>query len=256
LPFPQTPQALPSHNVYGPTEATILITMGVFTEDNVGNGIHVGRPNTNAHTYIVDRSMRPVPPGVPGELLLSGPRLAGGYVGREDLTADKFVPNPCLELLASSIPAGMKQHYGMAYRTGGLDSGAAGCVLPGTCRRPKACASESASLIWRRACVTPAVFLWPSAWRDLAAIWGPTAAGDLVRWRPDGNLDFLGRIDRQVKVNGVRIELGEVEAALGSAQGEPALVPARDCKASTHPPLGCRLLPCMYSQVATHVSCM
>jgi hypothetical protein len=72
----------------------------------------------------------------------------------------------------------------------------------------------------------------------------------LVRWRPDGNLDFLGRIDRQVKVNGVRIELGEVEAALGSAQGEPALVPACNFKAPMHPSLGCRLLPDMYSQVA------
>ncbi|KAI3432787.1 hypothetical protein D9Q98_010372 [Chlorella vulgaris] len=155
-----TPQALPSHNVYGPTEATILITMGVFTEDNVADGIHIGRPNTNAHTYIVDSSLRPVPPGVPGELLLSGPRLAAGYVGRPDLTADKFVPNPCLELVKGDIPAGMERFYEMAYHT-----------------------------------------------------------GDLVRWRPDGNLDFLGRIDRQVKVNGVRIELGEVEAALGSAAG-------------------------------------
>lgn len=41
-----------------------------------------------------------------------------------------------------------------------------------------------------------------------------------MRWRPDSYLDFLGRIDRQVKVNGVRIELGEVESTIGSYAGE------------------------------------
>jgi non-ribosomal peptide synthetase component F len=45
-------------------------------------------------------------------------------------------------------------------------------------------------------------------------------AGDLVRWRPDGYIDFMGRIDRQVKINGVRLELGEVEITLSSFEGE------------------------------------
>jgi acyl-CoA synthetase (AMP-forming)/AMP-acid ligase II len=44
--------------------------------------------------------------------------------------------------------------------------------------------------------------------------------GDLVRWAPRGNLEYLGRVDRQVKVNGVRIELGEVEAVVEQLDGE------------------------------------
>ncbi len=51
----------------------------------------------------------------------------------------------------------------------------------------------------------------------------PLCAGDLCRFRPDGEIECLGRVDRQVKISGVRIELGEVEAALGSAPGEPAV---------------------------------
>ena len=43
--------------------------------------------------------------------------------------------------------------------------------------------------------------------------------GDVVRYRPDGNLEYLGRLDHQVKLRGIRIELGEIEAALSATPG-------------------------------------
>ena len=93
------------------------------------------------------------------DLLPAWPPFAG-YAGRPDLTANKFIPNHCLDLIKDLIPPQMLRYYQLAYRT-----------------------------------------------------------GDLVRWRPDGCIEYLGRIDRQVKINGVRIEIGEVEAALAGAPG-------------------------------------
>ena len=86
-------------------------------------GMTIGFPEANMHCYIVDRSMQPVPPGVPGELLLSGPRLARGCAGRDDLTADKFISNPCLEDVEELLPKSLRQYFRMAYRTGGCQFG-------------------------------------------------------------------------------------------------------------------------------------
>jgi non-ribosomal peptide synthetase component F len=75
------------HNEYGPTEATIGATIMMCSPDM--QRITIGRPHSNAHCYVVDSQLQLVPPGVPGELLLSGPGLAIGYVGRPEMTADR-----------------------------------------------------------------------------------------------------------------------------------------------------------------------
>ena len=75
-------------NVYGPTEATIWAT----SADLPATGI--GRPFWNTRAYVLDATFRPAPVGVPGELYLAGVQLARGYVGRPDLTAERFQPTP------------------------------------------------------------------------------------------------------------------------------------------------------------------
>ncbi len=75
-------------NQYGPTETTIYATAAVLPESGIG------RPVRNTQARILDASLRPVPAGVPGELYLAGAQLARGYVGRPDLTAERFVADP------------------------------------------------------------------------------------------------------------------------------------------------------------------
>jgi amino acid adenylation domain-containing protein len=79
-------------NLYGPTEDTTY-----STEQRVDAGDQrepaIGRPLPGGRAYVLDRSGRPVPPGVAGELLLGGAGLARGYLGRGDLTAERFVPD-------------------------------------------------------------------------------------------------------------------------------------------------------------------
>jgi amino acid adenylation domain-containing protein len=83
----------PVWNMYGPTETTIWSTVYQVEERHRGL-IPIGKPIANTQAYILDVNHRPVPIGVPGELYLAGDGLARGYLGRPDLTAERFVPNP------------------------------------------------------------------------------------------------------------------------------------------------------------------
>jgi amino acid adenylation domain-containing protein len=131
-------------NMYGPSEFTTYSTVAAVPPGERSPAI--GPPVRGARTHVVDRLGAPVPPGVVGELWMAGSGLARGYLGRPELTAARFTPDPFSGVAGERV-----------YRT-----------------------------------------------------------GDLVRHRPDGELEFLGRIDHQVKVRGFRIELGEIEEALRS----------------------------------------
>ncbi len=142
-------------NMYGPTETTIWSTTGPAEE--TPGPCPIGTPIANTQVYVLDPEMQPVPVGIAGELWIGGDGVTPGYLGRDDLTADRFRPDP--------------------FRAGGR-------------------------------------------------IYG---TGDLVRWRADGRLDFVGRADAQVKLRGYRIELGEIEAALEGCTGvAQAVVLARE----------------------------
>lgn len=129
-------------NMYGPTETTIWSSTGPALSNGAG-AVPLGTPIANTQLYILDDALRPVPRSAAGELFIGGDGVTRGYLGREDLTRERFLENPFV--------AG-----GRIYRT-----------------------------------------------------------GDLVRIGGDGEIQFIGRADHQVKVRGYRIELGEIEARLG-----------------------------------------
>jgi amino acid adenylation domain-containing protein len=81
------------HNLYGPTEAAIDVSHWHCRSDDRRRSVPIGRPISNIQLYVVDEAGRPAPIGVPGELLIGGVGVASGYLGKPELTREKFVPD-------------------------------------------------------------------------------------------------------------------------------------------------------------------
>ncbi|HEV3316063.1 MAG TPA: amino acid adenylation domain-containing protein [Candidatus Angelobacter sp.] len=132
-------------NMYGITETTVHVTyQRVTAELACGSASVIGVKIPDLQLYVLEEGMEPAAIGVVGELYVGGGGVARGYLGRAELTAERFVPHPYSEVVGERL-----------YRS-----------------------------------------------------------GDLGRYRADGTVEYLGRMDHQVKIHGHRIELGEIETML------------------------------------------
>ncbi len=82
------------HNLYGPTEASVEVTHWQSPGGTELVAAPIGRPVANTRAYVLDQALRPMAPGVPGELYLAGAGLAHGYLNRPVLSAERFVADP------------------------------------------------------------------------------------------------------------------------------------------------------------------
>jgi len=185
-------------NTYGPTETTVSV---IAAELDGLSGLDrrlcvpIGTPYRDVRVYIMDAYGHCLPPGVHGEIVIAGPTVASGYLGRAELTAERFVSDP----FSTNPDARL-------YRT-----------------------------------------------------------GDVGRWREDGQLEFRGRDDRQVKLSGYRVDLGDIEATLARANGvaraavvlsdapEPALLAFVSRDPSQPAPAGAALRRWLQSQLPAYM---
>jgi amino acid adenylation domain-containing protein len=95
------------HNHYGPSETHVVTTLTLKPGNHIPKHPTIGKPIINTDLYIMDRNKQLVPIGIPGELYIAGNQVGRGYIGKEELTREKFLENP--------FPGG-----GKLYRTGDM----------------------------------------------------------------------------------------------------------------------------------------
>nr|P25464.1 RecName: Full=N-(5-amino-5-carboxypentanoyl)-L-cysteinyl-D-valine synthase; AltName: Full=Delta-(L-alpha-aminoadipyl)-L-cysteinyl-D-valine synthetase; Short=ACV synthetase; Short=ACVS [Hapsidospora chrysogena] len=142
-------------NEYGFTESAFVTALNIFEPTSQRKDMSLGRPVRNVKCYILDANLKRVPIGVTGELHIGGLGISRGYMNREELTRQKFLPNP--------------------YQTDKERQRGVNSTMYKT--------------------------------------------GDLARWLPSGEVEYLGRADFQIKLRGIRIEPGEIESTLAMYPG-------------------------------------
>lgn len=103
------------HNLYGPTEAAVDVSYWPAAPEDRSNPIPIGFPVWNTALAVLDDRMRPVPPGLAGNLYLGGVQLARGYLGRPDLTAERFIDSPLGRLYATGDLARLRPDGAVTY---------------------------------------------------------------------------------------------------------------------------------------------
>lgn len=103
------------HNLYGPTEAAVDVSYWPAAPEDHSNPIPIGFPVWNTTLEVLDDRMRPVPPGLAGNLYLGGVQLARGYLGRPDLTAERFIDSPLGRLYATGDLARLRPDGAVTY---------------------------------------------------------------------------------------------------------------------------------------------
>ncbi|KAK2763730.1 NRPS [Arachnomyces sp. PD_36] len=142
-------------NEYGFTESAFVTALKIFNPDSERKDRSLGRPLRNVKCYVLNKNLKQTPIGATGELHIGGIGVSRGYMNREKLTRERFIPNP--------FQTEKEKQQGInsqMYKT-----------------------------------------------------------GDLARWLPNGEVEYLGRNDFQVKLRGIRIEPGEIEAVLSLFPG-------------------------------------
>ena len=83
-------------NMYGITETTVHVTYRRVTQSDIyhSKGSLIGRPIPDLSLHLLNDTLHPVPPGVPGEMYVGGAGVADGYLNREELTRERFISNP------------------------------------------------------------------------------------------------------------------------------------------------------------------
>ena len=173
-------------NSYGVSEATIDSSYFESTTLDLSNDglVPIGRPFANTQLLVLDAHQQPVPIGVTGELYIGGAGLARGYLNRPDLNQERFID------------------FGLPILDCGLESDRQ--------LTPKSSSPAAQSAIQNLKSFSVAA---QSAIQNSNPL-RLYKTGDLARYLSDGNLEYLGRSDHQVKLRGFRIELGEIEAIL------------------------------------------